>query len=56
LAAIIAAFSGILVTLVCIVMEYTNVILLNQLGRPTFFTIDRSSDELLESWLLKQKA
>jgi glycosyltransferase involved in cell wall biosynthesis len=55
LAAIICAFSGIIVTLICIVMEYTNVILLNQLGRPTFFTVDRSDDKLLEHWLSKSK-
>jgi hypothetical protein len=53
LAAIICAFSGVVVALVCIVMEYINVILLNQLGRPTFFTVDRSDDRLLKSWLSK---
>jgi len=55
LTAIICAFSGIIVTLICIVMEYTNIILLNQLGRPTFFTVDRSSDKLLENWLIENK-
>ncbi len=53
LAAIICAFGGVVVALVCVVMEYTNVILMNQLGRPTFFTVDRSNDLQLESWLLK---
>lgn len=53
LAAIICAFSGVVVALICIVMEYINVILLNQLGKPTFFTVDRSDDRLLKSWLSK---
>jgi len=55
LAAIICAGGGVIVALVCIVMEYTNVILLNQLGRPTFFTVDRNDDQLLKRWLSKNR-
>lgn len=55
LAAIICAFSGVLTALICILMEYTNIILLNQLGRPTFFTVDRSNDLRLKEWLLEAR-
>jgi hypothetical protein len=50
LAAIICAFSGILVTLICILLEYVNVLVQNQLGRPTFFTVDRGGDKILKEW------
>lgn len=51
LAAIICAFSGILVTLICILIEYVNVLVQNQLGRPTFFAIERDGDKKLKQWV-----
>jgi glycosyltransferase involved in cell wall biosynthesis len=50
LAAIICAFSGIILALICILLEYINVLVQNQLGRPTFFSIDRGGDEVLSDW------
>lgn len=51
LVAITSFFGGIIIALLCIALEYLHVLVLNQLGKPTFFTIDRSSDQLLLQWL-----
>lgn len=50
LATIVSLFGGVIIILLCIVLEYTSVILVNQLGKPTFFTIDRSKDGILKTW------
>ncbi len=42
---------GIITAILCIALEYVNIVLLNQLGKPTFFVIDRSTDELIKNWL-----
>jgi len=51
LVAITSFFGGTVIALLCIAIEYLNVLVLNQLGKPTFFTVDRSTDELLGQWL-----
>ena len=45
-----AFIGGIIIMILCVLLEYVNVIVVNQLGKPTFFTIDRSSDKLIKSW------
>jgi glycosyltransferase involved in cell wall biosynthesis len=51
LVAITSFFGGIVIALLCIAIEYLNVLVLNQLGKPTFFTVDRSADAALSQWL-----
>lgn len=51
LVAIITFFCGIIIGLMCIAIEYLHVLVLNQLGKPTFFTVDRSTDHVLRKWL-----
>jgi glycosyltransferase involved in cell wall biosynthesis len=53
LTVLLTFFSGVIITLLCIAIEYLNTIILNQLGLPTFFVIDRDGDELLKSWFNK---
>ena len=48
--AVITFFSGIIISLICIMLEYVNIIAINQLGKPTFFTADRSTDSALKDW------
>jgi glycosyltransferase involved in cell wall biosynthesis len=55
LVTVVTFFSGVIIALLCIALEYLNIIVLNNLGRPTFFTIDRSQDKLLASWFAKTK-
>lgn len=50
LVALLAFIGGIAIVLICICLEYINVLLLNQLGKPAYFTVDRSSDSLLRDW------
>ena len=45
--------SGMILSLLCIILEYISVIVANQLGKPTFFSVDRSNDIILEKWFLK---
>ena len=52
LVAITSFFGGVIIALLCIALEYLNVLVLNQLGKPTFFTVDRSGDTLLLEWLV----
>jgi len=47
-------FSGIIISLICVMLEYVNIISINQLGKPTFFTIDRSGDNALNEWYQKK--
>lgn len=49
-------FAGVTLTLLCIGLEYLHVILLNSLGRPTYFTVDRRGDKQLADWLNSSKA
>lgn len=51
LVAITSFFGGVIIALLCIALEYLHVLVLNQLGKPTFFTVDRSGDEALLQWL-----
>ncbi len=51
---VVTFFSGIIIALLCIALEYLNVTVLNNLGRPTFFTVDRSQDRILSDWLNKK--
>jgi len=48
----ITFFSGVVIALLCIVLEYISILALNNLGRPVFFTIDRSRDVLFEDWFI----
>jgi len=50
---IVIFFSGILIALLCLVLEYLSVIVLNSLGKPVFFSIDRSGDKVLKDWFSK---
>lgn len=43
-------FCGIITAILCIALEYVNIVLLNQLGKPTFFVIDRSCDRIIRKW------
>ena len=56
LVAITSFFGGVIIALLCIALEYLNVLVLNQLGKPTFFTVDRSGDEGLLKWLTGEDA
>jgi glycosyltransferase involved in cell wall biosynthesis len=56
LVAITSFFGGIIIALLCIALEYLHVLVLNQLGKPTFFTVDRSSDRVLVRWLAASAA
>ena len=47
---LITFFGGVTISLICIALEYINIITVNQLGKPTFFTIDRQSDRELHDW------
>ena len=53
LVAITSFFGGIIIALLCIALEYLHVLILNQLGKPTFFTVDRSDDQRLMQWLAR---
>lgn len=52
---VVTFFSGVIIAILCIALEYLNIIVLNNLGRPTFFTIDRSQDSLLAEWFSDNK-
>ena len=41
---------GIVILLLCIVLEYVKISAINQLGKPTFFSVDRSADTELKDW------
>lgn len=43
-------FSGIIIAFLCVLLEYVRILVLNNLGRPTFFTVDRSADRTLMNW------
>lgn len=47
---LVTFFSGVIIALLCIALEYLNIMVLNNLGRPTFFTVDRSQDARLVPW------
>lgn len=47
---LVALLGGISIVLICICLEYINVLLLNQLGKPTFFAVRRESDAALREW------
>lgn len=51
---VVTFFSGVIIALLCIALEYLNIIVLNNLGRPTFFTIDRSQDKQLTNWFANE--
>lgn len=53
--ALVTFFGGIIIAILCILLEYINIVVLNQLGKPTFFTIDRSHDYLLRDWFTQAK-
>ena len=53
LVAITTFIGGISIAIICVALEYVSVILLNQLGKPTFFSIDRSKDSILSQWFDK---
>lgn len=53
LIAVVTFFGGVIIALLCIALEYINIIVLNQLGKPSFFTIDRSSDLIIKNWYKK---
>ncbi len=52
LISVISLLSGVIILLLCIILEYVGILVTNQLGKPTFFTIDRSNDGLLRDWYL----
>lgn len=53
LVALVAFLGGIAIVLICVCLEYINVLLLNQLGKPAFFTVNRDSDEVLLAWFAR---
>ena len=52
--ALLCFFSGIVISLLCIALEYINIIAVNQLGKPTYFTVDRGRDDVLSRWFLQK--
>ncbi len=50
----ISLFGGINVFITGIALEYISVILMQTHGKPKFFEIDRSSDEILRNWFFKK--
>jgi polyisoprenyl-phosphate glycosyltransferase len=46
-------FSGIVISLMCIALEYIYILAVNQLGKPTFFVVDRDGDAVLSKWFLR---
>ena len=55
LISVVTFFSGVIIALLCIALEYLNIIVLNNLGRPTFFTVDRSLDQSLLTWFATRR-
>jgi len=51
---VITFFSGIIISILCVLLEYINVFVLNSLGRPTFFTVDRAHDKQLRDWFARE--
>jgi glycosyltransferase involved in cell wall biosynthesis len=43
-------FGGIIIALLCVALEYIHILVMNNLGKPTFFTVDRSFDTILKEW------
>lgn len=41
---------GIIILLICIILEYVSLMSANVLGRPTFFSINRDDDYLISDW------
>ncbi len=50
LVAITTFFGGVIIGILCLALEYISVMLMNQLGKPTYFAIDRKSDQVLRNW------
>lgn len=50
LVTLITFFGGIIISLLCVALEYINIIVINQLGKPTFLTIDRARDHIIVDW------
>jgi len=50
LISVISLLGGVIILLLCIILEYVGILVSNQLGKPTYFTCDRSSDRLLRKW------
>jgi hypothetical protein len=50
LLATIALLSGTVIALLTMILEYVSIVMVNYLGKPVFFTVDRSSDKLLQDW------
>lgn len=46
--ATISLLGGVIIGLVTLILEYVSIMVLNQLGKPVFFTVDRSSDERIK--------
>jgi polyisoprenyl-phosphate glycosyltransferase len=47
---VISFFSGVIISIACIALEYLHILAVNQLGKPTFFTVDRDQDAVLVQW------
>jgi glycosyltransferase involved in cell wall biosynthesis len=43
-------FGGIIIAFLCVALEYIHILVMNNLGKPTFFTVDRSYDTILKKW------
>ena len=50
LVCLISLIGGATISTVCVALEYTSVILLILLGKPTYLTVDRKKDHLLRQW------
>jgi glycosyltransferase involved in cell wall biosynthesis len=48
--ATIALLGGVIIAIVCVILEYVSIMLMGQLGKPVFFTVDRTSDKFLLEW------
>ena len=54
LVVMITFFGGITIALISVALQYLHIIVLKQLGKPTFFEIGRDSDSVLKDWFSKQ--
>lgn len=50
LLAAIAMLSGTIIALLTMTLEYVSIMVVNHLGKPVFFTVDRASDRVLLGW------
>jgi len=47
---LISFFSGVIISILCLALEYVNILLQQQMGQPNYYVISRQSDRLLREW------